>query len=1108
MLLSRGGVNQLDQRIVRTIKAFVAHQYDQDRSAKFKQLDLDKNIMDLFVDLPVSVELDESYDSAKSALLSEASSTIVLNNRQKPGFFNDIVIPGESYEEVPGILELLVTETIGLAADRIVVEGAPGQGKSTITQFLCQVHRMVLLRKPELAKLNDRYRPKETFLPLRFDLRDYAQWLVGRNPFSDNRASNRPANASDVLESFIAAQIHQNTGQEFSATDLVTFAQTARLLVVLDGFDEVADPLLRNKIVKHVSDAYVRLHESALAVQFIVASRPTAFANSPGFPAAEWAHLNILSLTRHEIGQYTQKWLSAMKISGQKQSDIIQVLKSKLAHSHVAYLARNPMQLSILLTLVWKQGSHLPDKRTPLYDKYIDIFLDREAEKNDSVRDNRELLIQIHGYLAWLLQTEAEGDQSAGKISAERLKSKVEEFLREGHFDTEIVDAMFTGVTERVVAIVSRITGTFEFEVQPLQEYFAARFLYDTAPYSPAGDTKQGTLPDRFQAIAKNFYWANVTRFFAGYYSSGELNSLLFEIEELGETEGYRHIVHTTRLRLNLLADHVFAQKPKMIPLLIKPILAETRFDMLLAKLFTGDADFNGSFPWGPSRDEVLEYCRLQLTHSNEFDRLSAVAAFVANILEEQDIWTFWKALTPHVDPRSLHIAQALGVFEKIDKSLITEVIDGDLGSSIAFYLLTGRRYELLDQDPKLWDLLVKNLEQGVTFPTNLPRPTTPISSLGVSVLSLIGLFHLPSRFPPSANRQRLTLAQALPTARVTMGMEAKELSAVDLSFLSSCGSNRAIIFSSLTDLLDNDLATLAQNPALFDGFFAAYAREFPNSMRLQILAVRVVSGFAYGRKGPLDTSSLASSYLAFAIDLAQNSRNKGWLLAKFREVLSQRTVPMTFLIGCFLGLTTRPVIEYRTELAECIELIDPEDWHSFCHQYAESFANGRIWGSANSIVRPRRTDKDLSLGPETSRRVAYLALIANGADPSLSLVKTHFPLPDECDKDELNGILAHLEEGRRDPNFDWSAALPYIVTAYRIGVRISYRRTYRRTAPIPADIAIEVCTGAAQYPLDLLSLCEEALGNAAGACVEKVGEIASREFWFEDASVAIDRVM
>src|SRR5688572_22405260 len=90
---------------------------------------------------------------------------------------------------------------------------------------------------------------------------------------------------------------------------------------------------------------------------------------------------------------------------------------------------------------------------------------------------------------------------------------------------------------ERIIFIVSRIQGTFEFEVQPLREYFAARHLYVTAPYAPSGFRQKGTLPDRFDAIAPSPYWLNVTRFFSGCFDKGELPCLLDRLRRLAEEE-------------------------------------------------------------------------------------------------------------------------------------------------------------------------------------------------------------------------------------------------------------------------------------------------------------------------------------------------------------------------------------------------------------------------------------------------------------------------------------------------------------------------------------------------------------------------------------------
>ncbi len=134
------------------------------------------------------------------------------------------------------------------------------------------------------------------------------------------------------------------------------------------------------------------------------------------------------------------------------------------------HLARNPMQLAILLTLIHLRGPSLPDQRTALYDSYVERFFDRESDKNVVVRENRLLLINIHSYLAWILHSEAEQGQERGSVSAERLQRLLRDYLTREEFDVELAEKLSITTVERVFFLVSRVQGTFEFEVQPLRD--------------------------------------------------------------------------------------------------------------------------------------------------------------------------------------------------------------------------------------------------------------------------------------------------------------------------------------------------------------------------------------------------------------------------------------------------------------------------------------------------------------------------------------------------------------------------------------------------------------------------------------------------------------
>ena len=266
------------------------------------------------------------------------------------------------------------------------------------------------------------------------------------------------------------------------------------------------------------------------------------------------------------------------------------------------------MQLAILLSLIHRRGVSLPDKRTALYDSYVDIFFDRESEKANVVRENRDLLIRIHRYLAWILHSGAEtasesksklspnGNLLSGTITEADLKARLREFLENEGSDPSLVERLFTGVVERVVAIVSRVQGRYEFDVQTLREYFAARHLYETAPYSPVGGERNGTKTDGWRALSRNFYWLNVARFYAGCYSEGELASLVDDLGELSDDDVFRWTSHPQLLTTTLLRDWVFSQRPRAIQRAVDLLLKPRGLRILVAGAWSGL----------PPREEIL----------------------------------------------------------------------------------------------------------------------------------------------------------------------------------------------------------------------------------------------------------------------------------------------------------------------------------------------------------------------------------------------------------------------------------------------------------------------------------------------------------------------
>jgi hypothetical protein len=582
------GLTEDKDRRTRAILAHVADQHGRDQDVRFKQVELQNRLLDLFIDVPVGIAPSHGTGSRRakaSAILGAIAGDGEISLDFGDGARDDeFGAPGQAAPL--GAATLLLDRRAQEHLSMVVLEGAPGQGKSTVVQYVCQVHRIRLLNLvDELAKVPEANRSGAVRLPLKVDLRDFAKWLTRKNPFGGFDENDIPPDWRPTLESFLAAQIaHSSGGARFDVADLQAISSVSALTIVLDGLDEVADIDLRTTVVAQIEDATRRLKQVAAALQVIVTSRPASFANSPGLADRLFSYCQLADLPRTVIDEYVSRWLSVSGVEGRDAEEFRRTLGQRLELPHLRELARNPMQLAILLSLVRARGESLPEKRTALYDLYVDLFLDREAEKSEIVRRNRELLKAIHQYLGWTLQSEAQVPGGNGAIQQERLKSLVRAYLEERGHDVLLVDQLFQGITERVVALVARIEGTFEFEVQPLREYFAARYLYETAPYSPPGQEHGGTRPDRLAALIQDAYWLNVARFYGGCHSVGELPGVADGLEGSIRSSPLSMSRHPRALAAMLLGDWVFAQDPRSRLRVAEAVFGDPGWRILIAR--------------------------------------------------------------------------------------------------------------------------------------------------------------------------------------------------------------------------------------------------------------------------------------------------------------------------------------------------------------------------------------------------------------------------------------------------------------------------------------------------------------------------------------------
>lgn len=1080
-----------------TLKSYMAHQARYDAQLKFKQIELQKGIIDLFVDTPARfvAPLIEEQQQSQDLLIE------LLANRDDENIFTDDELAQDEDEvEIFGALQLMVNPFFSKSIKCAVIEGAPGQGKSTITQYLCQVNRLVLLgRTLELKKLEKTHIPLEARIPFRIDLRDYASWISGKDPFSEDNGVLENTQQNPLLESFIAAQINRYTGTSFSVEDLISISKTSQLLIVLDGFDEIADIKLRNKIVSEVSDAAIRIGENALSSQIIVTSRPTAFANSPGFSRNEWQHIKMLPLSRQVIQTYAVKWLDGRTLEQREKEEILSVLEEKLEHSHVRDLARNPMQLAILLALISVQGASLPDKRTALYDNYINIFLNRESEKSKVVRDHRELLIQIHRYLAWVLQSEAEEKSQAGHIGEARLREVLRDFLEKSGHPTQLADELFSGMVERVVALVSRVQGTFEFEVQPLREYFAARFLYDTAPYSPAGSSHSGTLPERFDAIARNFYWLNVTRFYSGCYSYGELSSLIDGLEDLSEAEQFKYIGQPSRLGILLLRDYVFNQHPKLANRVITKIVSNLGFRALIGGAWTQRSDNDLAIPPGASRQILIDKCLSIIKSSNKNDEIYSASDVLNQNCSHDELYKIWEHLIQEKSARStiLQTGAAFGIFEKI-KASETQKLISEFGERTLINIVRHQRLDIVDDNQTFIDIFINHaIHSGNGF--LIPNKHT--FSLSAQTILAYGLATLSSGYFLSHINEESSEAlihSILSSSTAFRG----QVIALD-SFLSKSldeitdtDKNFTSAINIMAELYRTKLGDIKTEISKWDSLIETLRALWGDGSNLNSIAIEIANAHETAKPVVINLNDNHHSLISRTISAKQNINNKNWIKEQF-TISEQNQNNSDLLIRSILKwCSIENIIEHTANISNLFDSLTSDQWSAIASSISyQTFINER-----NKInFSPLQID---SIPDGISHRFASILIELSNEESRIVLRERHLQNCNSDDTFVLESMVSTITNAAwSDPTY-WPKALEAIKSAYNKGLLYSFdpAKIYSDDFRLPLEVAREICSNPEAYPMEIISTAESVLLEEIGQTVIPVGRIASDNQWFREA--------
>jgi energy-coupling factor transporter ATP-binding protein EcfA2 len=453
-------------------------------------------------------------------------------------------------------------------ADRMLLVGGPGQGKTTLGQHLCQAHRAAMLRtfgaplSPEAAALVEELdEAADAVTCQRIPL------FITLHRFADALAQGEV----DTVEAWVARHANARLEAQRITPELVDgWLRRWPALIVFDGLDEVPPSANREPMLAAVLRFLARHEGHDLVV--IASTRPQGYRGE----LDGWATLQLADLEPDDVHRYGEKlYASWVPHDAARRAELLKRLDQASTDPTTSHLARSPLQVLILAALV-EQSGRPPRERWRLFREYFRIILDRERERQFAavLRDHQDLIERLHAELGYRAQLAGE---LAGGTSDGLRRSDVAEIVRAllqaDHQDPatidDLVDRIDRAVFDRLVFLSGEGDDRVRFDVRSLQEFFAAERLF----LGP-----EALVARHLEAIAGSAHWRNVLLFAVGRLVA-ERPHLLDRIDPLCDAvdavEGGLGGVAGSgmRLALWLLTDGAVAAKPRMVEVLLRRVI-------------------------------------------------------------------------------------------------------------------------------------------------------------------------------------------------------------------------------------------------------------------------------------------------------------------------------------------------------------------------------------------------------------------------------------------------------------------------------------------------------------------------------------------------------
>lgn len=453
----------------------------------------------------------------------------------------------------------------------LVVTGAPGNGKTTLSKFLVQVFRAAMLdgaaslsldqqrvidgTRVALARV-DRPLPHHRRWAMRIDLAEYAQegGLV----------------TDSTLLRWIAQKVSARSNHgDIQPSLLKSWMTRWPWFLVLDGLDEVTEPHTRKRLIQQVTEFVDEAEADNCDTLVVLTTRPVGFTEQIAPNHFERIDLDYLRLD--EALRYGSLAIQ-VRLGGdiERAERARRRLREAANDDSLRNLLRTPLQV-LILTIIVEASGQLPPDRFSLFWSYYETVFRRERDKAGDfsylLREHGTQIQLLHERIGFELQARSEiAQHSYATLTYAELREAAwlvleNEGFRPGGKDAELLTRLLNAATHRLVLIAPRGDEGYGFDVRSLQELMAAMHLTNAEPV---------TVHARLRRAAASPHWRNTWIFAVGRifatpqsHQHAAVVQLISELDHISPERLGKIVPAAPRLALEIIDDGMVRSLPR-----------------------------------------------------------------------------------------------------------------------------------------------------------------------------------------------------------------------------------------------------------------------------------------------------------------------------------------------------------------------------------------------------------------------------------------------------------------------------------------------------------------------------------------------------------------